>query len=458
MSALPASILITTYPGQTSLYTNGSGAQFISGATAFLVDALDADQNPIVGPGAPTFTIAATNGTIAAQPTNAQPNKVTITPSAAGTLTVNATASLPSGSGATCGSGGVVCTASASFNAFTVPLVAIGFETSNTVQLVEDNGDGFGSVIATVPTAQPPYFIALCPNGQLLAAGTGELTVSSPPYTSTATMTFPSSGGLGGSGDIAGVACDAKSTVYVADASTIYTYAGPLVPASNPTATTISLGSGIDAIPYGGGFDTNGFVNGALAVAPNSTIFVTTFNTSTAHQAVLSLATHAAVFVPGGTYYSSTALSVDAASDLFITDGEDGEVAEVQPPASNASPIVEANLGSPFDPAGGLAINGEFYLANSTGVLYQWTTPLASDTLAGGAVPNYPEGQTAQAGGPMAADIYGDLFVPYYVGPGSYIDGTYQVYPVRPSPFAFDNSYYPIGGSTNVITSVATFP
>jgi hypothetical protein len=60
--------------------TNGSGAFHLVGAGVhpFLVEALDADGNLIIGSGAPTFTIGAPSGTLGA--TSTQPATTKSTP------------------------------------------------------------------------------------------------------------------------------------------------------------------------------------------------------------------------------------------------------------------------------------------------------------------------------------------------------------------------------------------
>ncbi len=81
---------------------------------AVIVNALDADNNIIVGSGAPSFTVSNTGGvaTTLTQPTTTSPNVFTAAPAAVGTATLSVTASY-SGSGVTdaCAQSGAVCSA-----------------------------------------------------------------------------------------------------------------------------------------------------------------------------------------------------------------------------------------------------------------------------------------------------------------------------------------------------------
>jgi hypothetical protein len=81
-------------------------------AQAFIVNALDADGNTIVGVGAPTLAVAMTSGSgwTIANPTTTLPNTFTITPA----TTQNSSAALQitaSFSDSTCSLAGAVCTA-----------------------------------------------------------------------------------------------------------------------------------------------------------------------------------------------------------------------------------------------------------------------------------------------------------------------------------------------------------
>ncbi|HTW86182.1 MAG TPA: hypothetical protein VMD91_19070 [Candidatus Sulfotelmatobacter sp.] len=114
LGALPASYAIAPYPGSFGATTT-QAVEPVWPSSKFIINALDVDGNVIVGPGAPTYTVAlsghgAPNPLTLVQPTTSAPNAFTISESsydgAAQTLTLTATLA----GGASCG-GAVVCSA-----------------------------------------------------------------------------------------------------------------------------------------------------------------------------------------------------------------------------------------------------------------------------------------------------------------------------------------------------------
>jgi hypothetical protein len=112
LGALPASYAIAAYPGSFGA-TTPTVVEPVWPSSKFIVNALDVDGNVIVGPGAPTYTLAlsghsAPNPLALVQPTTTAPNAFSITASSydgvAQTLTLTATLA----GGASCG-GSVVC-------------------------------------------------------------------------------------------------------------------------------------------------------------------------------------------------------------------------------------------------------------------------------------------------------------------------------------------------------------
>jgi hypothetical protein len=83
LSGIPVQLVLTPLTPLTT--ANGSASYHLIGAGKhpFLVEALDADGNVIVGSGAPTFTIGVPTGALtatAAQPTTASPNRFSLIP------------------------------------------------------------------------------------------------------------------------------------------------------------------------------------------------------------------------------------------------------------------------------------------------------------------------------------------------------------------------------------------
>lgn len=114
LSGIPKQLVITPL---TLLSTaNGSAYDLVgAGAHPFLVEALDADGNIIAGSGAPTFTIGAPSGTVAAAataPTASSPNKFVLTPPttfASGTATFPISATYSGQPTDGCAPPGAVC-------------------------------------------------------------------------------------------------------------------------------------------------------------------------------------------------------------------------------------------------------------------------------------------------------------------------------------------------------------
>jgi hypothetical protein len=115
LSGVPVQLVVIPL---TPLSTpNGSGSYHLVGAGVhpFLVEALDADGNVIVGSGAPTFTIGAPSGTVGATatpPTSTKPNQFTLTPPAtfaSGTATFAVTAGYAGQPTDGCAQPGAVC-------------------------------------------------------------------------------------------------------------------------------------------------------------------------------------------------------------------------------------------------------------------------------------------------------------------------------------------------------------
>jgi hypothetical protein len=221
LSGVPASFTVTPQNTVTSgSYAHGftiAGMQ----AQAFIVNALDADGNTIVGVGAPTLAVAMTSGSgwTIANPTTAQPNNFTITPA----TTQNSSATLQitaNFSDTTCSLGSAVCTAT--FN---------------------------------VKNDLPTLFVAACnaTNG----CGNGDaVLVYAPPYTGTPTTITSSIDAP------AQLALDGSQNLYVANlyAGSVGAYAPPYT--SAPYATLSTGGLGVQVTPAGAVVLTR-FIDGA---------------------------------------------------------------------------------------------------------------------------------------------------------------------------------------------------
>lgn len=112
LGALPASYAIAAYPGSFGA-TTPTIVEPVWPSSKFLVNALDVDGNVIVGPGAPTYTLAlsghsAPNPLALVQPTTSAPNAFSITASSYDGIAQTLTLTAALAGGASCG-GNVVC-------------------------------------------------------------------------------------------------------------------------------------------------------------------------------------------------------------------------------------------------------------------------------------------------------------------------------------------------------------
>ncbi len=119
MSGVPRAISIAPVSTLNTVANGGGFALIGTLAHGFVVQALDADSNLILGPGAPTFSVTQTGGTFTpalGQPRGSAPNEFTVTPPATwavgGNATLGVTASFAGQGTDGCSQPSAVCTAS----------------------------------------------------------------------------------------------------------------------------------------------------------------------------------------------------------------------------------------------------------------------------------------------------------------------------------------------------------
>jgi hypothetical protein len=123
LAGLPASSAIVPLAGApVSVF---AGVTQVLGSAKFAVLSYDAANALIVGPGSPSYTIAATGPATVTQPTAAAPNVFTVATATGGVADITETAALSAGPNVVCGSGGVVCTASLHVQAFVASSVTL---------------------------------------------------------------------------------------------------------------------------------------------------------------------------------------------------------------------------------------------------------------------------------------------------------------------------------------------
>jgi len=94
LEGVPVGILISPYPNQANVVQQAGGYELIGTAVAnFAVEPFDADNNFIVGPGAPTLTVTASSASLHVAAVANAPNEYALTPVTSGsTVTLNASA------------------------------------------------------------------------------------------------------------------------------------------------------------------------------------------------------------------------------------------------------------------------------------------------------------------------------------------------------------------------------
>ncbi|HEV3142218.1 MAG TPA: hypothetical protein VGY57_16950 [Vicinamibacterales bacterium] len=182
LSGIPAAIAVFSNAmgvrgGQTIGFT-----EYANLAQKFTVAALDADQNLIVGAGAPAFTIAAASGSgfTITNPTTTSPNTFSLAGSGTSGLTESFTATAAYSDG-TCSTAGAVCSTTFSVTNV-VQTLFVSNSNGNTVTVY--NGP-YATPSVTVSGINSPQGIATDGSGNLFVANnsTAYVAIYAPPYT-----------------------------------------------------------------------------------------------------------------------------------------------------------------------------------------------------------------------------------------------------------------------------------
>jgi hypothetical protein len=346
--------------------------------------ALDADNNIIVGPGAPALAVTQTGGAAftIANPVTASPNVFALTGSgtdgASGTFTL--TASYADG---TCSLAGAVCTAGFSVTAHVQTLfvnnspggiTAYGGTYTGAPITLQGYGGGStepqsmafdtaGNLYAAdllyewVDKYAPPYTaspaanvahvadisaIAIGPNGDLFVADyTGNAVDEyAPPFTGNATNKIVS-----GVSEPASLGFDGSSNLFVANVS------GPLgvteyVPPYNLAEVTVG-----GCNPY------------QIAVASSGDVFTLCYDASIQH--LTPPYSGPVTLVPGQAAYSSEAVVIGPSGTLYFGNGQTPSVVGLASPYTAVSATVTSGITSPlvitFDGAADMAVVNTYY-------------------------------------------------------------------------------------------------
>ncbi len=266
LAGVPAAIQVAS--ASASVVGSAGSGLTLYGASAepIAVNAVDADGDLIIGPGAPTFTVtpAASTGWTTATPAPATPNLVMISPPnvnrAAQSFTVTATSAGCSTAGAVCSTNVVIRndiqtlfvmdSADANVEMYTLPLT--------------------GSSVATAMTngiSQPRAIVTDALGNLYVANGNDTITGYAPPYTGAPFVTISS-----GVSSAVALATDRFGHLFVSNLGTssppptVAEYAPPNS-VSTPIAT-ISLPSGIEVTSMA--TDANGDLFVARSGSPSS--------------------------------------------------------------------------------------------------------------------------------------------------------------------------------------------
>lgn len=308
LSGVPASIVVLPGSGRSRLDENGSIDIIGTAASRLFVEALDADHQFIVGPGAPSFSVSQVSGftTTIVQPGATTPNAFTVQPPPAytsGKATFTVQAAFASGMDG-CAQTGAVC--STSFSIAMLQVTAVANATS--VYLYETAS---GSAIATVTAPGAVNGIAFDRSGNLYvsncgancgAGGSDALLEYAPPYTGSALSN------ANGIVHPEGVATDSSGNVYVANDPT-------LVAAGTDNVAVFAAGYKSTDAPAKTITNT---INqpGALAIDPLNNLFVANVTGNT-------ITGYAQAYTSGVPTYSMTTaghpgpLAVDASGNVY---------------------------------------------------------------------------------------------------------------------------------------------
>jgi hypothetical protein len=187
LDGVPASITVAPASGSTISGTQSTGFVVPFTAQPVAIEALDADGNVILGPGAPTFSAQATAAAFTVtQPAQGTPNQITLAAAIGGTGTLTVTATPPDG-GFSCSAPGVVCSASVSLtHAHT--LFAAGssgvsiFSSTDDVTWTLEQTNAQGVTFPVAIAAAPSGTLFLANNRQGPGQVANSISVYGPPY------------------------------------------------------------------------------------------------------------------------------------------------------------------------------------------------------------------------------------------------------------------------------------
>jgi hypothetical protein len=365
LSGVPTQLLIASDSG----LAHGNAQNGIDllglGSHRLIVTALDADGGIIIGPGAPTYAVAQTAGSLPVtitQPGATTPNAFAVTPPGAissNTATLTVTATYPAPLSNACTQPGAVCTASTVVDmAELIAVMDSGeisvYQAGQTTPLA-DISLGLGNARAVTFDAAGNLFVANCARGCFGTSSVDSIAEFAPPYSGV--PTFITTGVVGPRA----IAADASGNVFVANcgscqlgtADSVTEYSPPFSSGSAPVVTIAGVpapqtllvdprgnlfvascgecvtGSIPDTVqefapPYSGAASTvsTAVTNpGPLAVDSANNLYVGNSNntTVTIYASPYPLSTPIALNNGNGITSTPLGLAVDSSNDLFVS-------------------------------------------------------------------------------------------------------------------------------------------
>jgi len=354
-------VAFTVVQGQNNvvpLTLSGIPAQVLpnyAGNGQFYVAALDVDGNYIIGPGAPTFSVAKSSGSTVVsitQPSTTAPNAFELSATTDGSETLTITAGYGSGETNGCAQPGAVCSTSFSVTG-TQYVFFTNEDDSNILGFVVPFTSATASPIFTGSAYYPENAITIDASENVFYAGDEYTAVPvdeiSPPYTGSPVA------GPSVSGYVYGLAVGSNGDLFVLsyDNEAVYVYAPPYTGSAIATIT-----AGIDDAE-------------SIALDANNDLFVgndgSTANiTEYAPPYTESTATATISTTVGTTIYYPETLFFDASGDLWLADESDSSVLEYTPTiGSSSTPAVTITngIGEPSCP-GVFDASGNLFIAN----------------------------------------------------------------------------------------------
>lgn len=303
LSGIPAQIVVLPDSATSSNAGNGFINLLGFGASKLMVEALDADGNVILGPGAPSFTVKRGTGfgTTITGPTgygNTFTVKPTGTAYSSGRSTLIVTATYGSSVTNACTQTGAVCTGYASLHMQQLLAVLGGGSVAIFGAASGATGGGNTTPLQTISGLSSPTAIAFDLFGNLYVAQSSGVAIYAPPYIS-------SSGSItSGVSSPTALAADTNGTLYVANggANTVTKYATPK-PASTPT---VSIANGV-----------NGPV--ALALDSSNNLFVANSTGSSVTEYASSYTSGSPTATITSSVTAPNAIGLDSGGDLFVS-------------------------------------------------------------------------------------------------------------------------------------------